>query len=58
LFLEKPDGKILQCLKHVVKTTKEADMSTSAIIFMIFGLLLTWGGAAVCIFIAMKKRDI
>ncbi|MFO7749764.1 MAG: MetS family NSS transporter small subunit [Desulfobacteraceae bacterium] len=32
-------------------------MSSSAIIFMIFGLLLTWGGAAVCIFIAMKKRD-
>jgi hypothetical protein len=32
-------------------------MSGSAIVFMIFGLLLTWGGAAVCISIAMRKRD-
>ncbi|MFW5710596.1 MAG: MetS family NSS transporter small subunit [Spirochaetota bacterium] len=32
-------------------------MSAGAVIFMIFGLLLTWGGAAVCISIAMRKRD-
>lgn len=31
-------------------------MSGGAIIFMIFGLAVTWGGAAVCIGIAMKKR--
>ena len=29
-------------------------MSTGAIIMMIFALLLTWGGAAICISIAMK----
>ncbi|ADK80200.1 MetS family NSS transporter small subunit [Sediminispirochaeta smaragdinae] len=33
-------------------------MSIGAIIFMIFGLLLTWGGAAVCISIALRKRDL
>jgi len=33
-------------------------MSVGAVIFMIFGLLLTWGGAAVCISIAMRKRDV
>ncbi|MDY7028095.1 MAG: MetS family NSS transporter small subunit [Spirochaetota bacterium] len=32
-------------------------MTTGAVIFMIFGILVTWGGAAVCISIAMKKRD-
>ncbi|MGC9311263.1 MAG: MetS family NSS transporter small subunit [Sediminispirochaetaceae bacterium] len=32
-------------------------MTGGAIIFMIFGILVTWGGAAVCISIAMKKRD-
>ncbi len=32
-------------------------MTGGAVIFMIFGLLVTWGGAAVCISIAMKKRD-
>ncbi|MFP4374513.1 MAG: MetS family NSS transporter small subunit [Spirochaetaceae bacterium] len=31
-------------------------MSGGAILFMIFGLLVTWGGAAVCISIAMKNR--
>mgnify|MGYP006266301223 FL=1 len=31
-------------------------MSAGAIIFMILGLLLTWGGAAVCVGIAAKKR--
>ncbi|MBL4913653.1 MetS family NSS transporter small subunit [Shewanella schlegeliana] len=29
-------------------------MSTGAMIMMIFALLITWGGAAVCISIAMK----
>lgn len=32
-------------------------MTGGAVIFMIFGILVTWGGAAVCISIAMKKRD-
>jgi len=32
-------------------------MTAGALIMMIFGLLLTWGGAAVCIYIAMKKRN-
>ncbi|MFW5797415.1 MAG: MetS family NSS transporter small subunit, partial [Spirochaetota bacterium] len=27
-------------------------------LFMIFGLLVTWGGAAVCIGIASRKRKI
>jgi len=30
-------------------------METGAIIMMIFGLALTWGGAAVCLRIAIKK---
>jgi len=33
-------------------------MSGGAIGMMIFGLLLTWGGAIVCISIAMKKKEI
>ena len=32
-------------------------MTGGAVIFMIFGILVTWGGAAVCISIAMKKKD-
>ena len=33
-------------------------MSTSAIIMLIFGLTITWGGAALCIRKAMtNKRD-
>lgn len=31
-------------------------MTGGAIAMMIFGLLITWGGAAICINIAMKKR--
>lgn len=31
-------------------------MTTSAIIMMIFGLGLTWGGAAFCICFAMRKH--
>ncbi|WP_344954898.1 MetS family NSS transporter small subunit [Zobellella aerophila] len=31
-------------------------MSTGAIIMMIIGLGLTWGGAAVCLGIALKSR--
>ena len=31
-------------------------MSISAIIFMIFAILVTWGGAALCITIALKKK--
>jgi hypothetical protein len=30
-------------------------MSTGAIIMMVLALLITWGGAAICIAIAMKK---
>ncbi len=32
-------------------------MSGGAICMMIFGLVVTWGGAAICIRQAMKKRD-
>ena len=32
-------------------------MSISAIIFMILALLVTWGGAVVCILIALKKKN-
>lgn len=31
-------------------------MSGGAIAFMVFGLLITWGGAAVCISIAMRAK--
>ncbi|WP_298770302.1 MetS family NSS transporter small subunit [uncultured Shewanella sp.] len=32
-------------------------MTTSAIIMMCIGLTLTWGGAAICISIAIRKRE-
>ena len=32
-------------------------MTTSAIIMMVLGLGVTWGGAAVCIRIALKKQN-
>ena len=32
-------------------------MTTAAICMMIFGFLLTWGGAAFCIYTAMKKHQ-
>lgn len=31
-------------------------MSTGAILMMIFGLGITWGGAAICFYIALKER--
>jgi len=31
-------------------------MTTSAIIMMVLGLGVTWGGAVVCITIALKKK--
>ncbi|MDO6496626.1 MULTISPECIES: MetS family NSS transporter small subunit [Photobacterium] len=31
-------------------------MTTGAIIMMLFGLGITWGGAAYCISVAMKKN--
>ncbi|PSU13483.1 MetS family NSS transporter small subunit [Photobacterium gaetbulicola] len=31
-------------------------MTTGAIIMMLFGLGITWGGAAYCISVAMKKH--
>lgn len=31
-------------------------MTTSAIIMMVLGLGVTWGGAAVCITIAIRKK--
>lgn len=33
-------------------------MTTGAILMMLFGLAVTWGGAVVCMCIAMKKRNI
>ncbi len=33
-------------------------MTTSAIIMMVIGLGVTWGGAAVCISIAIRKKKI
>jgi hypothetical protein len=33
-------------------------MSGGAIFMMIFGLAVTWGGAAICIIYALKKRKI
>ena len=32
-------------------------MITSAVIMMVIGLGVTWGGAAVCIAIAIKKKE-
>ncbi|SMD07670.1 Putative methionine and alanine importer, small subunit [Desulfocicer vacuolatum DSM 3385] len=32
-------------------------METSAVIMMLFGLVITWGGAAVCISIALKRKN-
>jgi hypothetical protein len=31
-------------------------MSIDAIIMMVVGLGITWGGAGVCLYIAMKKK--
>ncbi len=33
-------------------------MTTSAIIMMVLGLGVTWGGAVVCITIAIRKKNI
>lgn len=33
-------------------------MTTPAIIMMVLGLGVTWGGAAICITIAIKKKNI
>lgn len=33
-------------------------MATSAVIMMLFGLGITWGGAAVCISIALKRKNL
>ena len=32
-------------------------MNLSALIMMIFGLTITWGGALICLLIAILKRD-
>lgn len=32
-------------------------MSIDAIIMMIVGLTITWGGAGVCLYIALKKKN-
>ncbi|MCP4179003.1 MAG: MetS family NSS transporter small subunit [bacterium] len=32
-------------------------MTVSAIIFMVFALVITWGGAALCITLAIKSRS-
>lgn len=31
-------------------------MSGEAIVMMIFGLAVTWGGAAVCLYVAVKNQ--
>ncbi len=31
-------------------------MSLEAVIMMIFGLAVTWGGAAFCLYIAVRKQ--
>ncbi len=31
-------------------------MTTAAIAMMVFGLAVTWGGASVCLYIAVKKK--
>jgi len=31
-------------------------MTTGAIIFMVFAIVMLWGGLAVCLSIAMKKK--
>ncbi|MBF9014446.1 MULTISPECIES: MetS family NSS transporter small subunit [unclassified Oceanispirochaeta] len=31
-------------------------MSIDAIIMMVLGLSITWGGAGICLYIAMKKK--
>jgi hypothetical protein len=33
-------------------------MTIGAIIMMIFGLGVTWGGAAICIYMAIKKKGL
>lgn len=33
-------------------------MTSGAILMMIFGLAITWGGAAVCIYKAFKARNL
>lgn len=32
-------------------------MNAAAIAMMLFGLLITWGGAAVCLAIALRRRQ-
>ena len=31
-------------------------MSLEAVIMMIFGLTVTWGGAAICLYVAVKRQ--
>jgi hypothetical protein len=33
-------------------------MTAGAIVMMLFGLAVTWGGAAVCLSLAIRKREI
>ncbi|MFP4213503.1 MAG: MetS family NSS transporter small subunit [Desulfohalobiaceae bacterium] len=33
-------------------------MSAGSIVMMLFGLLVTWGGAAICISKAMQKKGL
>lgn len=33
-------------------------MEISAVVMMLFGLAITWGGAAVCIRIALKRKNL
>jgi hypothetical protein len=33
-------------------------MEISAVVMMLFGLAITWGGAAICISIALKRKNL
>lgn len=35
----------------------DSKMEISAVVMMLFGLVITWGGAAFCIRLALKKKD-
>ncbi len=33
------------------------NMSTGAVVFLVFSIVVLWGGLAVCLRIAMKNKD-
>ena len=32
-------------------------MSGAAVVMMVFGLLVTWGGASICLSIALRRQE-